>query len=298
VKPARSCKALRAALKWSAAQLPSAEVGSNLPSTLPSCFSVEHSAGAPSPEVTVEAWKRLARGAVLPTLCVACFVEWLTRPAAVSHFGCTAVCFTMQYVETAKALVAGGIALGLFASACGSPPEQMQLSEGAEESQPAPQFELFTRDPALYQAALRARDRIQAAVGDPGLAIAAPDRAEQCESLQKGCGFELSLRELVYCQGDPDPALACTSQGAGGATLGVAMQADLNGDELDNRLIHELFHVITWSRAPHSVDGLFMEYSIGTERISAGTLDSVCAHFDCSRFVVEEDAKPGSAVSR
>jgi len=93
----------------------------------------------------------------------------------------------------------------------------------------------------------------------------------------------------VYCQGDPDPALACTSQGAGGKALGVAMQADLLGEELDNRLIHELFHVITYNRAPHAVDGLFMEYTVGTEPISAGTLNAVCDHFACRRFVVEED---------
>jgi hypothetical protein len=205
--------------------------------------------------------------------------------------------FTMQYKKTTQPLAVAGIALGLLASACGSTPAKMQLSEGAEESEAAPRFEFFTREPALYEAALRAQERIQAAIGDPGLVIADPERAERCESQQQGCGFELSSRDVVYCQGDPDPALACTSQGAGGATLGMALQAHLGGDELDNRLIHELFHVITWNRAPHSVDGLFMEYSIGTERISTGTLDSVCGHFDCSRFVVEEVAKPGSAVS-
>jgi hypothetical protein len=204
----------------------------------------------------------------------------------------------MQYIEQAKVIVACGIALGLLVSACGSEPAQMHFSDSAEAAGDIPQLEFFTHDPALYQAALRAQERIQAAIGDPGLVIAAPARAEPCQSLQKGCGFELSFRDVVYCLGDPDPALACTSQGAGGATLGVAMQADLKGDELDNRLIHELFHVITRNQAPHSVDGLFMEYSIGTERISSGTLDSVCGHFDCSRFVVEDEAQPGSAVSR
>ena len=190
------------------------------------------------------------------------------------------------------------LACALLASACSSSPASVSYSEAGLEQGGAPQVEFFTRDPALYGAALRAQERIQAAIGDPGLTLADPDRAAQCESSKDGCGFELSFQPVVYCQGNPDPALACTSQGAGGVTLGVAMQADLSGDQLDNRLIHELFHVITWSRAPHSVDGLFMEYSIGTERISTGTLDSVCGHFDCSRFVVEDEAKPGSAVSR
>jgi hypothetical protein len=204
----------------------------------------------------------------------------------------------MQHEELNGAFARFWLVLGLLASACGSAPAKMEFSAGSEESGQGPRFQLYTRDPVLYEAAVRARQRIELAIGEPGLVIADPDRAQHCQSLQEGCGFELSLREVVYCQGDPEPALACTAQGAGGTTLGVAMQADLSGDELDNRLIHELFHVITRSRAPHSVDGLFMEYSLGTERISTGTLDSVCAHFECSRFVVEEPPKPGSAVSR
>jgi len=204
----------------------------------------------------------------------------------------------MQYKATPGLCAVYGIALAFLGSACGSAPAQMQLGEHGEAADAAPRIEFFTHDPALYQAAVRAQDRIQAAIGDPGLLIAEPDLAERCEPQQQGCGFELSFRDEVYCQGNPDPALACTSEAAGGATLGVAMQARLSGDELDNRLIHELLHVITLNRAPHSVDGLFMEYSLGTERISAGTLDSVCEHFDCSRFVVEEEAQPGSAVSR
>ena len=196
--------------------------------------------------------------------------------------------------------VGAGLALccALLAGACSASPALVGYSEDGPEQAVEPRFQFFTRDPALYRATLRAQERIRAAVGDPGLLIADPERAEQCQSSQKGCGFELSFQEVVYCHGDPDPALACTSQGAGGTTLGVAMQAELTGDELDNRLIHELFHVITWNRAPHAVDGLFMEYSLGTERISASTLDSVCGHFECSRFVVEEEPKPGSAVSR
>jgi hypothetical protein len=205
----------------------------------------------------------------------------------------------MQHTaRTTRFGAAWALSFALLASACSASPALVSYSEDVPEQAVEPRFEFFTRDPALYRAALRAQERIQAAVGDPGLVIAPPGRAEQCESSQQGCGFELSFQDVVYCHGDPDPALACTSQGAAGSTLGVAMQSHLSGDELDNRLIHELFHVITWNRAPHSVDGLFMEYSIGTERISAGTLDSVCEHFDCSRFVVEEDAQPGSAVSR
>jgi hypothetical protein len=204
----------------------------------------------------------------------------------------------MQHTARKSRICAGlAFSSALLAGACSSSPALVGYSEDAPERGTEPRFEFFTPDPVLYQAALRAQDRIQAAIGDPGLVIAEPDRAAQCQSSPEGCGFELTFQDVVYCHGDPDPALACTSQGAGGSTLGVAMQADLSGDELDNRLIHELFHVITWNRAPHSVDGLFMEYSIGTERISAGTLDSVCGHFDCSRSVVEEEAKPSSAVS-
>lgn len=188
-----------------------------------------------------------------------------------------------------------GCAIALLASACTSSPPEMRYSQEAPVAEEQPRFELFTRDPALYQSALRARQRIEAAIGEPGLVVADLDTAEGCESLQPGCGFELSSRELVYCLGDPEPALACTSQGAGGQALGIALQAELSGEQLDNRLIHELFHVITYNHAPHSVDGLFMEYSLGTERISAGTLDSVCEHFDCGRFVVEEDLLPGSS---
>jgi hypothetical protein len=205
----------------------------------------------------------------------------------------------MQHSARVSQICAGLALFGaLLASACSSSPVLVGYSEDLPEQGAAARFELFTRDPVLYQAARRAEQRIQAAIGDPGLSIAEPDQAGQCESSLEGCGFELSFQDVVYCHGDPDPALACTSQGAGGGTLGVAMQAQLSGDELDNRLIHELFHVITWNHAPHSVDGLFMEYSIGTERISTGTLDSVCGHFDCSRFVVEEEPKPVSAVSR
>jgi hypothetical protein len=157
--------------------------------------------------------------------------------------------------------------------------------EGAQD-----RFELFTRDPALYDTSLRALQRIQGAIGEPGLVLADPDVATGCEPYRDGCGFELSFDDVVYCHGNPEPALACTSLAGGGKTLRIEMQAELSGDELENRLIHELFHVITLSRARHSADGLFMEYSVGDERISAGTLESVCAHFPCERFIVEDDA--------
>jgi len=204
----------------------------------------------------------------------------------------------MQYSTATKVFKGYAIAVSLLASACSSSPPVMRYSESVPVAEDAPRLEFFTRDPALYQSALRAQQRIEAAIGDPGLVLASLDSAERCEPFEVGCGFELSSRELVYCQGDPEPALACTSQGAGGQSLGIALQAELSGAQLDNRLIHELFHVITWNRAPHSVDGLFMEYSLGTERISTGTLDSVCEHFDCGRFVVEEDLapSPGSEV--
>jgi len=198
----------------------------------------------------------------------------------------------MMYSATTKVFLRCVIALPLLASACTSSPPAMRYMQSAPESEETARFEFFTREPALYQSALRAQQRIEAAIGEPRLALAPLDSAEGCEAFRPGCGFELSSRELVYCQGDPEPALACTSQGAGGQALGIALHAELSGDQLDNRLIHELFHVITWNLAPHSVDGLFMEYSLGTERISAGTLDSVCEHFDCGRFVVEEDLAP------
>lgn len=158
-------------------------------------------------------------------------------------------------------------------------------------------LQLFTRDPALYDASLRALQRIQAAIGEPGLSLAAPEVAAGCEPHRDGCGFELSSDDVVRCHGNPEPALACTSLAGGGKTLGVTMHAELSGDELENRVIHELFHVITLNRAKHSADGLFMEYSVGHERISPGTLESVCAHFPCEAFIAEEDASPSGAWS-
>jgi hypothetical protein len=158
-------------------------------------------------------------------------------------------------------------------------------------------LELFTRDPELHAAAQRALGRIQTAIGEPGLSLAAPDVAADCEPYRDGCGFELSFDDVVRCHGSSEPALACTSLAGGGKTLGIEMQAELRGEELDNRVIHELFHVITLNRAEHSVDGLFMEYSVGDERISAGTLESVCAHFPCETFVVEQEV-PGAPALR
>jgi hypothetical protein len=195
----------------------------------------------------------------------------------------------MQHTKTIGRVAAAGLASALLTSACSSAPTVMHYSETAGESDGAESLSFFTRDATLYQAALRAQQRIEAAIGEPGLVLSGPAEAERCEPFRDGCGFELWFDPVVYCQGDPDPALACTSQGAGGKALGVAMQADLLGEELDNRLIHELFHVITYNRAPHAVDGLFMEYTVGTEPISAGTLNAVCDHFACRRFVVEED---------
>lgn len=178
--------------------------------------------------------------------------------------------------------------------ACSPSSELMQLSEDKVAAEAAPRFELFTTDARLHDSALRARQRIADAIGEPALVLAEPDAAALCQPFEPGCGFELRFDDVVYCAGDPDPALACTSQGVGGKTLGIAMQATLAEQELDNRLIHELFHVITWNRAPHSVDGLFMEYSLGDERISGSTLTSVCEHFACSRFVVEDELRAAS----
>jgi hypothetical protein len=160
------------------------------------------------------------------------------------------------------------------------------LSPSTESDQQG--IQLFTRDPALYDTSLRALSRIQTAIGEPGLVLTDPDLAGDCEPHRDGCGFELSFDDVVYCHGDAEPALACTSLAGGGKTLRVEMQAELRGDELENRLVHELFHVITLNRAKHAADGLFMEYSLGTERISAGTLESVCNQFPCETFNVEE----------
>lgn len=183
--------------------------------------------------------------------------------------------------------------LALAAPGCTSSPARMSYSlepstEGEQE-----RFQLFTRDPALYDTSLRALSRIQAAIGEPRVALAAPEVASGCEPYRDGCGFELSFDDVVYCHGAAEPALACTSLAGGGKTLGIAMQAELSGGELENRLVHELFHVITLNRAEHSADGLFMEYSVGNERISAGTLESVCSHFPCETFNAEED--PGAS---
>lgn len=179
--------------------------------------------------------------------------------------------------------------LAVSVSACTSSPARMSYSlEPSAESDPY-RFQLFTRHPALYEASLGALRRIQTAIGEPGLSLAAPEVAAGCEPYRDGCGFELSSEDVVRCHGNPEPALACTSLAGGGKTLGIAMQAELRGDELENRVIHELFHVITLNRARHSADGLFMEYSVGHERISPSTLEAVCAHFPCETFVVEED---------
>lgn len=151
-------------------------------------------------------------------------------------------------------------------------------------------FRSFTRDPVLHAAATRAIERIENAIGQPRLELVDMERAGSCTSLAPGCGFELSFAPVVYCFGDPEPAMACTALGPRGVTLGVELQASLQGEELENRLIHEFFHVITFDRAQHSEDGLFMEYSVGDERITASTLEAVCAHFPCTTFVVEEGA--------
>jgi hypothetical protein len=159
-------------------------------------------------------------------------------------------------------------------------------------------FAFFTTDPRLHAAALPSLERIRVATGESALVLAGPERAATCQAFQAGCGFELSFADVVYCFGDPEPALACTSQGLGGKTLRVQMQAELSGGELENRLIHEFFHVITRNQAPHSADGLFMEYSVGTEGISQSTLESVCEHFACSQFRVEEELSPDRVAGR
>ncbi|MEY4547105.1 MAG: hypothetical protein RL685_3300 [Pseudomonadota bacterium] len=189
-----------------------------------------------------------------------------------------------------RALLSLGVLLSL--GACTTSAPVMGYSEAIAAAEATPGFALFTSDPVLQEAALRAQQRIEAAIGDTGLTLAAPDTAAACQPFDAGCGFQLRFDEVVHCQGDPAPALACTAQGTGGSTLGVKLQATLAGEELDNRLIHELLHVITWNRAPHASDGLFMEYSVGDERITEGTLDAVCAHFSCSRFVAEEAPSP------
>ncbi|MEO8182445.1 MAG: hypothetical protein ABI895_26715 [Deltaproteobacteria bacterium] len=180
------------------------------------------------------------------------------------------------------------LALALSVCGCTASAPAMKYSQSAPGEGEAARLPLFTQEPRLYDAALRALQRIQAAIGASGLALADASAASGCEPFEPGCGFELSSKDAVYCLGNPDPARACTSFGGSGKTLGIALQAELRGDELDNRLLHEFFHVITLDRAEHSRDGLFMAYSEGNERLSTGTLEAVCAHFACTRFVVEE----------
>lgn len=157
-------------------------------------------------------------------------------------------------------------------------------------------FRTFTRDPVLHAAAARAIARIEDAIGQARIELIDIDRAAACAPLAGECGFELSFAPVVYCFGDPEPAMACTALGPRGVTLGVELQASLQGEELENRLIHEFFHVITFDRARHSDDGLFMEYSVGDERITASTLEAVCAHFPCTTFIVEEGAPAGDGA--
>jgi len=205
----------------------------------------------------------------------------------------------MQHELLTRARLAfSALVLTLLALACTSAPATVAYSQELSAQTAAPGIELFSNEPRLYQAALRSLERIEAAVGSSGLVLAAPSVAARCAPFQAGCGFELSFAEQVYCFGDPDPALACTSLGGGGKTLRVQMQADLTGDELDNRLIHELFHVATLDQAPHSLDGLFMAYSVGDERITQSTLESVCSHIACEKFVVEEEPRAPSLVQR
>lgn len=184
----------------------------------------------------------------------------------------------------------GLLAAAALAVACSSSAPPMSYDEQAASEGDPSEFRLFTNEPRLYAAALRSVQRIEAAIGPSGLSVAEPEVAARCSPFQAHCGFELSSAEMVYCLGDPDPALACTSFAGAGKTIGIEMQADLAGDELENRLIHEFFHAITLDRAPHSVDGLFMQYSLGSERISRSTLESVCEHFPCENFVVEVDS--------
>jgi hypothetical protein len=193
----------------------------------------------------------------------------------------------MQYSAPSRALA--GCQLAFVLSACAAPAPAVSYGEASASVDVTPHFALFTVDPVLQESTLRARQRITAAIGETGLTLADANTAAGCRPFQGDCGFELAFAEVVYCRGNPDPALACTAQGGGGKALGIELQASLAGAELENRLIHELFHVITFNRAPHASDGLFMEYSFGGERLSESTLGAVCAHFACSRFVAEEE---------
>ncbi len=180
--------------------------------------------------------------------------------------------------------------MALLLAACSSSAPVVRYDEASSTAELAPSFALFTRDAVLYEAAQRAQSRIEAALGHSRLALAEPQSATSCQPFQASCGFEVAFDEVVYCHGSSEPALACTAQGARGKALGIKLQASLSGEELDNRLIHELFHVITLNRARHSRDGLFMEYTFGHERITQGTLEAVCEHFSCSHMTEEEDA--------
>jgi hypothetical protein len=204
----------------------------------------------------------------------------------------------MQHDTDATKFVTWLLALALPALACSSSPRSMSYSQELSVDAEQDHIEFFTHDPRLYDAALRSVQRIESALGTSHLVLAEPTAAARCAPLQAGCGFELSFAQRVYCFGDPDPALACTSFGGGGKTLGVRLQSDLDGDELDNRLIHEFFHVITLDQAPHSVDGLFMAYSLGDERITRSTLECVCGHFPCQEFVVEQESSVRMLVQR
>ena len=194
-----------------------------------------------------------------------------------------------MHQEFSANIAARLLALAYLVCACTSTAPLPSDGQDASAESGSARFELFSREPLLYEAALRAVQRIEAAIGDSGIALTDFDTTTGCEPFDHGCGFELSSADTVYCFGNTDPARACTSFAGGGKVIGIAMQSELRGDELDNRLIHELFHVITRNRAEHSVDGLFMEYSVGTERISQSTLESVCEHFACSQFLVEEE---------
>ncbi|HWO14865.1 MAG TPA: hypothetical protein VNN80_35420, partial [Polyangiaceae bacterium] len=80
----------------------------------------------------------------------------------------------MQHTKTIGRVAAAGLASALLTSACSSAPTVMHYSETAGESDGAESLSFFTRDATLYQAALRAQQRIEAAIGEPGLVLSGP----------------------------------------------------------------------------------------------------------------------------
>lgn len=138
------------------------------------------------------------------------------------------------------------------------------------------QYGLLPENEEIRSALIRARDRMEAAVGESYIDVFDVDSK---------IGIKVSFTKIVSCPKEDVRHAACTKR-KDDEYLGVWVRDDISGEFLIDVLTHELIHVMSSSRAQHTNEGVFMsDVQNGAKLyITDGVLVELCQYFVCTKF--------------